>query len=104
MRTYFGQWSSVQPSHLRPHPLSASSSPFSPAIANASSSPAANTAARSVRLALEIDPENAPAHLLIARNFQGWIEAVRECLVEMKTSMPRAVLISTHWPLSFSSP
>jgi TetR/AcrR family transcriptional repressor of nem operon len=40
------------------------------------------------RLALEIDPENAPAHLLIARNFQGWIEAVRECLVEMKSSMP----------------
>jgi len=42
------------------------------------------------RLALEVDPENAPAHLLIARNFQGWIEAVRECLVEMKTSMPRS--------------
>jgi TetR/AcrR family transcriptional repressor of nem operon len=41
------------------------------------------------RLALEIDPENAPAHALIARNFQGWIEAVRECLVEMKSSMPR---------------
>ena len=41
------------------------------------------------RLALEIDPENAPAHALIARNFQGWIEAVRECLLEMKTSMPR---------------
>ena len=41
------------------------------------------------RLALEIDPENAPAHLLIARNFQGWIEAVRECLVEMKGSLPR---------------
>jgi TetR/AcrR family transcriptional regulator, transcriptional repressor for nem operon len=40
------------------------------------------------RLALEIDPENSPAHLLIARNFQGWIEAVRECLVEMKNSMP----------------
>jgi TetR/AcrR family transcriptional repressor of nem operon len=41
------------------------------------------------RLALEIDPENAPAHALIARNFQGWIEAVRQCLVEMKSSMPR---------------
>ncbi|HEY2466334.1 MAG TPA: TetR/AcrR family transcriptional regulator [Terracidiphilus sp.] len=40
------------------------------------------------RLALEIDPENAPAHLLIARNFQGWIEAVRECLVEMQPAMP----------------
>jgi TetR/AcrR family transcriptional repressor of nem operon len=42
------------------------------------------------RLALEIDPENAPAHNLIARNFQGWIEAVRECLLEMKSSMPRS--------------
>jgi AcrR family transcriptional regulator len=41
------------------------------------------------RLALEIDPENAPAHKLIALNFQGWIEAVRECLVVMKSSMPR---------------
>jgi AcrR family transcriptional regulator len=41
------------------------------------------------RLALEIDPENAPAHILIARNFQGWIEAVRECLLDMKSSMPR---------------
>lgn len=40
------------------------------------------------RLALEIDPENAPAHTLLARNFQGWIAAVRECLVEMKGSMP----------------
>ena len=40
------------------------------------------------RLALEIDPENAPAHSLLARNFQGWIGAVRECLVEMKKSMP----------------
>jgi TetR/AcrR family transcriptional regulator, transcriptional repressor for nem operon len=40
------------------------------------------------RLALEIDPENAPAHALIARNFEGWIEAVRECLREMKASLP----------------
>jgi AcrR family transcriptional regulator len=40
------------------------------------------------RLALEIDPENAPAHDLIARNFQGWIEAVRECLAQMKDSLP----------------
>ena len=40
------------------------------------------------RLALEIDPENAPAHALIARNFQGWIEAVRECLEDMKPSLP----------------
>jgi AcrR family transcriptional regulator len=40
------------------------------------------------RLALEIDPENAPAHTLIAQNFQGWIEAVRECLVAMKPALP----------------
>jgi TetR/AcrR family transcriptional repressor of nem operon len=41
------------------------------------------------RLALEVDPENAPAHKLIAQNFQGWIDAVRECLVEMKPFLPR---------------
>ena len=41
------------------------------------------------RLALEVDPENAPAHKLIAQNFHGWIQAVRECLVEMKSSLPR---------------
>src|ERR1700746_3366577 len=40
------------------------------------------------RLALEIDPENAPAHSLLAQNFQGWIEAVRECLVAMKPALP----------------
>ncbi len=40
------------------------------------------------RLALEIDPENAPAHQLIAQNFQGWIEAVRECIEAMKDSLP----------------
>src|SRR5271154_524130 len=28
------------------------------------------------RLALEIDPENRPAHALIAENFRGWIGAV----------------------------
>jgi TetR/AcrR family transcriptional regulator, transcriptional repressor for nem operon len=32
------------------------------------------------RLALEIDPENRPAHQLIAENFRGWIDAVRDCL------------------------
>jgi TetR/AcrR family transcriptional repressor of nem operon len=32
------------------------------------------------RLALEIDPENRPAHKLIAENFRGWIDAVRKCL------------------------
>jgi AcrR family transcriptional regulator len=36
------------------------------------------------RLALEIDPENRPAHKLIAENFAGWIGAVRECLEEAK--------------------
>ena len=41
------------------------------------------------RLALEIDPENAPAHKLIAQNFQGWIDAVRACLAELKPSLPR---------------
>ena len=35
------------------------------------------------RLALEIDPENRPAHQLIADNFRGWIEAVRECIGQM---------------------
>jgi TetR/AcrR family transcriptional repressor of nem operon len=40
------------------------------------------------RLALEIDPENSPAHALIAQNFEGWIEAVRECLQSMKASLP----------------
>jgi TetR/AcrR family transcriptional repressor of nem operon len=40
------------------------------------------------RLALEIDPENSPAHALIAQNFEGWIEAVRECLLSMKASLP----------------
>jgi TetR/AcrR family transcriptional repressor of nem operon len=41
------------------------------------------------RLALEIDPENRPAHKLIAQNFQGWIDAVRECIEEMKDRLPR---------------
>jgi AcrR family transcriptional regulator len=41
------------------------------------------------RLALEIDPENRPAHKLIAQNFQGWIDAVRECVEELKDRLPR---------------
>jgi TetR/AcrR family transcriptional repressor of nem operon len=41
------------------------------------------------RLALEIDPENRPAHALIARNFQGWIGAVRECVEELEPRLPR---------------
>jgi len=36
------------------------------------------------RLALEIDPENRPAHKLIAENFRGWIAAVRDCLEAAK--------------------
>lgn len=40
------------------------------------------------RLALEIDPENRPAHSLIAQNFHGWITAVRECLEEAKNRLP----------------
>jgi TetR/AcrR family transcriptional regulator, transcriptional repressor for nem operon len=41
------------------------------------------------RLALEIDPENRPAHKLIAENFQGWIGAVRECVTQMKARLPK---------------
>ncbi|PYV47804.1 MAG: TetR/AcrR family transcriptional regulator [Acidobacteria bacterium] len=41
------------------------------------------------RLALEIDPENRPAHKLIAENFRGWIAAVRECVTQMKNRLPR---------------
>ena len=40
------------------------------------------------RLALEIDPENRPAHKLIAENFEGWIGAVRECLERIKERLP----------------
>jgi TetR/AcrR family transcriptional regulator, transcriptional repressor for nem operon len=40
------------------------------------------------RLALEIDAENAPAHALIARNFAGWIDAIRECLEAMRPALP----------------
>ena len=40
------------------------------------------------RLALEIDPENRPAHKLIAENFQGWITAVRECIEQVKDRLP----------------
>lgn len=40
------------------------------------------------RLALEIDPENRPAHSLIAENFRGWIGAVRECLEQMRDRLP----------------
>jgi AcrR family transcriptional regulator len=42
------------------------------------------------RLALEIDPENRPAHKLIAQNFQGWIDVIRQCLEEMKARLPES--------------
>jgi TetR/AcrR family transcriptional regulator, transcriptional repressor for nem operon len=32
------------------------------------------------RLALELDPENTPAHALIAQNFTAWREAVAACI------------------------
>ena len=41
------------------------------------------------RLALEIDPENRPAHQLIAENFRGWIGAVRGCLEEARGMFPK---------------
>jgi TetR/AcrR family transcriptional regulator, transcriptional repressor for nem operon len=41
------------------------------------------------RLALEIDPENRPAHKLIAENFAGWIGAVRECIDQIKPRLPK---------------
>jgi TetR/AcrR family transcriptional repressor of nem operon len=41
------------------------------------------------RLALEIDPENRPAHRLIAENFHGWIALVRECLQQVARRMPK---------------
>jgi TetR/AcrR family transcriptional repressor of nem operon len=40
------------------------------------------------RLALEIDPENRPAHKLIAENFQGWIDVVRDCVGQIKDKLP----------------
>jgi TetR/AcrR family transcriptional regulator, transcriptional repressor for nem operon len=40
------------------------------------------------RLALEIDPENRPAHKLIAENFQGWIDVIRLCLEQVKERLP----------------
>jgi AcrR family transcriptional regulator len=41
------------------------------------------------RLALEIDPENRPAHALIAENFRGWIGAIRECIDQLKRRLPK---------------
>jgi AcrR family transcriptional regulator len=41
------------------------------------------------RLALEVDPENRPAHRLIAENFAGWIAAIRECIEQFREKLPR---------------
>src|SRR5262249_47485834 len=40
------------------------------------------------RLALEVDPENRPAHDLIAANFTAWKRAVRTFLDEAKDRLP----------------
>jgi AcrR family transcriptional regulator len=40
------------------------------------------------RLALEIDPENQPAHRLISENFRGWIGAVRDCIEALQDRLP----------------
>ena len=51
------------------------------------------------RLALEIDPENRPAHALIAENFRGWIGAVRSCLEDAKGRLARGTdldSLATH--------
>jgi TetR/AcrR family transcriptional regulator, transcriptional repressor for nem operon len=45
------------------------------------------------RLALEIDPENTPAHALIARNFTRWKEAVEACL--RAAGLPRPAEVAT---------
>jgi TetR/AcrR family transcriptional repressor of nem operon len=43
------------------------------------------------RLALELDPENAPAHSLIAQNFTAWREAVEACLLDAGIPQPSDV-------------
>jgi TetR/AcrR family transcriptional repressor of nem operon len=40
------------------------------------------------RLALELDPENVPAHALIAENFTAWREAVEACVRESGIPQP----------------
>lgn len=42
------------------------------------------------RLALEIDPENSPAHQRIARNFDGWKHAVADALTREGVKDPDA--------------
>jgi TetR/AcrR family transcriptional repressor of nem operon len=41
------------------------------------------------RLALEIEPDNTPAHSRIAANFAGWIGAIRACLEDAKDRFPK---------------
>jgi len=41
------------------------------------------------RLALEIDSENRPAHSLIGENFAGWIDAVQECVEQLRRYLPQ---------------
>jgi AcrR family transcriptional regulator len=48
------------------------------------------------RLALEIDPENTPAHALIARNFDGWTRAVADALRRAK--VPKAGDVAVFVP------
>jgi AcrR family transcriptional regulator len=43
------------------------------------------------RLALEVDPENRPAHKLIADNFQQWIGVIRECIEQVRERLPKTV-------------
>src|ERR1700691_156653 len=52
------------------------------------------------RLALEIDPENRPAHKLIAENFQGWIAAVRDCLQDAKLPAGTDIEAMAPWVLA----
>lgn len=51
------------------------------------------------RLALEIDPENRPAHRLIAQNFRSWINVIRGCIEQVTDRLPRNTdpdALSTH--------
>jgi len=43
------------------------------------------------RLALELDPENIPAHALIAQNFTAWRHAVETCVRAARIANPEDV-------------
>jgi TetR/AcrR family transcriptional repressor of nem operon len=45
------------------------------------------------RLALELDPENAPAHALIAQNFTAWRQAVAACIRDAGIAKPEDVAV-----------